>query len=868
MKTRVFLASSLFALTIQQQAHAQNQTQTNTDNAAADSVANEIVVTGQRAQQANAIAEKRRALGIVDVASSDEIGQLPDNNVAEVVERLPGLGVQYDQGEGRFVSIRGVPAELNGYTVNGFELGNPDGDTRALPLDVISGQLLNRIEVAKVKTSDLTGQGIGGTINLVTQTAFDFDRSFIFAANGKIGYQELRKGSQPIEGDITIGGRFGADEEFGILLGASYSDRTFTSFGFFPDDWFEVPAAARGALSSNIKYTDYRLNRERIGASGSLDWRGGATELYLRGIYSIFKEDEYRQRLRIDFAEPELLEDGALVLNPGGVTGTSSDTEQRSDLRLEQKEKSVLAFMAGGSSQFGSGWTADYGIAWVHNEVREPNQSWQFRGSPGQVSFDFSDRLYTVIPDNGFLEPADLGFRSFTAQDDSGDEDIWQGRLDITRSLAFGEDSFLKFGANIRLTDKSFDGETANYSRGDTDNRFTLDGLSGPDVTVFPRSGRGYLITPAIDEFLIQDFTDANLDGPLFVFSDGGTLEDGTLDDFSLDENIYAGYAMANLDFGTIAVTAGLRVERTELDITGFQLENETDVIPASESKSYTNFLPSIVVRVSPAEDVIFRAAYSRSIGRPQYADLSPGGSIAFDISDTGIVEGSVSLGNAELEPFVSDAFDLTAEWYFAPGGLLSLGAFAKFIDNPIFTETVTLFDTSFAGRDYDILRFSQRQNADKGDIIGLEAAYQQQFTMLPGLLSGLGVNLNVTFIDSNLRVPDRENSGFPEQSDLLWGAQLFYQKGPVEASVAYNHTGRAPIGISGDPVTDEYNDDLRRLDAKIVFDVTNNIRIFAEGKNLTDEPTRQYQGEDFRDRVIQQERYGRTYYAGVSVRW
>ncbi|QTD57418.1 TonB-dependent receptor [Parasphingorhabdus cellanae] len=850
MRLCVFITSSLSALVISQPTFAQSS-----------AANNEIVVTGQRAQQANAIAEKRSALGIIDVASADEIGQLPDNNVAEVVERLPGVGVQYDQGEGRFVSIRGVPAELNGYTVNGFELGNPDGDTRALPLDVISGQLLNRIEVSKVKTSDLLGQGIGGTINLVTQTAFDFDRPFIFSANGKVGYQELREGSQPIEGDVTIGGRFGADEEFGILLGASYSDRTFTSFGFFPDDWFEVPEAARGALPSNIKYTDYRLNRERIGASGSLDWRGGATELYIRGIYSIFKEDEYRQRLRIDFDDA--------VLDPGGVTGSATDTEQRSDLRLEQKEKSVLAIMAGGSSEIGSDWIIDYGAAFVHNEVREPNQSWQFRGNPGPVSLDFSDRLYTVIPDNGFLEPSDLGFRSFTAQDDSGDEDIWQGRLDFTRNLALGEDSFLKFGANIRLTDKSFDAETANYGRGDADNRFTLDGLSGPDVTVFPRSGRGYRITPVIDEFLIQDFTNANLNGPLFVFDDGDTLEDGTLDDFSLDENIYAGYMMANLDFGEIAVTAGLRVERTELDITGFRLDEETTtVLPATERKRYTDFLPSIVVRISPADDVIFRAAYSRSIGRPQYADLSPGGAISFDLSDTGIVEGSASLGNADLDPFVADSFDMTAEWYFAPGGLLSLGAFAKFIDNPIFTETLTLFDTSFAGRDYDILRFSQPQNAEQGDIIGLEAAYQQQFTMLPGLLSGLGVNLNVTFIDSNLRVPDRKNGGFPEQSDLLWGAQLFYQKGPVEASVAYNHTGRAPIGISGAPVTDEYNDDLRRLDAKIAFDVTDNIRIFAEGKNLTDEPTRQYQGEDFRDRVIQQERYGRTYYAGVSVRW
>ena len=146
-----------------------------------------IVVTGQRAQQERAIEIKREAVGIMDVAAADEIGQLPDRNVAEVIERLPGVGVQYDQGEGRYVAIRGIPSDLNNNTVNGFELGNPDGNTRRLPLDIVSGQLLNRVEVTKAKTADLDAQGIGGTINLVTQTAFDFAEPFVLSANVQAG---------------------------------------------------------------------------------------------------------------------------------------------------------------------------------------------------------------------------------------------------------------------------------------------------------------------------------------------------------------------------------------------------------------------------------------------------------------------------------------------------------------------------------------------------------------------------------------------------------------------------------------------------------------------------------------------------------
>jgi TonB-dependent receptor len=843
---------SAVALVAGTSAHAQSANSPSDGGAAG--YGNEIVVSGQRAQQQRSIEEKRLSLGVVDVTAADDIGQLPDKNVAEAVERLSGVGVQYDQGEGRYVAVRGVPSSLNGYTLNGFEIGNPDGNTRALPLDIVSGQLLNRVEVAKVKTADLTGQGIGATVNLVTQTAFDFDRPFVVQANAQVGYQELRKGSQPVRGDVTVGGRFGADEQFGILLGASYSDRTYTSYGIYPDDWAPDENAARGAVPINIKYTDYRLKRERIGAAGSLDWRSGTTELYVRGVYSRFTEDEYRQRLRLDFSD--------IAWDANGLAGLASTSEQRSDLRTEYKEKSILSFMGGGSTEFGNDWKLDFGAARTRNEVIEPNELWQFRGNPGAVAVNFTDKLFNAVPSGGYLSPSALGFRQYTAQDENGLEKTWQFRADLTGKLpSIGENSFVKFGANARWTDKSFDSANAVYTRGTAANRFTLDGLAGEDVTVKLGNGHDYFLSPAIDENLIRAYTEGRLGGPQFVLDTATSLANDTLGDFSLDENVFAGYGMVNLDFGSIAVTGGLRVERTKLGITGYLLEGDT-VTPSSADRSYTDWLPSLVLRVKPSDDTVFRVAYSRSVGRPQYSDLSPGG----EVSSEGDGELNVSTGNPALKPYVADALDMTAEWYFAPGGLLSLGAFAKFIRNPIFVQSYTINDGSFGGIDYDRINFSQTQNAQKGDIVGLEASYQQQFTFLPGLLSGLGMNLNLTLIDGSLRLPGGGSVGFPEQSKLLWGAQLFYQKGPLEASVAYHHTGRALITAGDTRLADSFNDDLRRLDAKIGIDITPNLRIFAEGQNLTDEPTRQYQG-GVRDWVSQNERYGRTFYIGASVR-
>ncbi len=842
----------------------------------------EVIVTGQRAQQERAIQAKRNAVGIIDVVSADEIGRLPDRNVAEVLERLPGIGVVYDQGEGRYVAIRGVPADLNNYTVNGIEIGNPDGQTRAMPLDVISGQLLNRVEVAKAKTADMDGQGIGGSINLVTQTAFDFKKTVNLLVNAQAGYQELNE-KYPVRGDISLGARLGANEQFGLLLGISYSDRTFTSYGFYPDDWRPVPGADRGGLPTNTKFTDYSLKRERIGATGSFDFRPSDDhQFYIRGIYSKFSEDEYRQRYRLDFATAALVGSSRFTLNPDGLTGTVTGTpnvgtgsgagpEERRDLRLEIKKKSVLAAMAGGSSRFGNSVKLDYALARVHNEVREPNQLWQFRCSPGTVDFDFSERLFEAVPRTE-CTASQLNFRQYSEQNETGDEDIWQGRADATWSLpALGEKSYVKFGAKYRATDKNFDSNNDVWVRGGSAaTRFTLAqfSLDGPPVNSFPDDDdRPFPIAPTLDADALREFTAENLSGPFFVVNTAATRENATLSDFDVDEDVTAAYAMANLTFGQVTVTPGLRFEHTRSAITGFRLEGGTNVVPAKGGSSYDDFLPSLIVRFEPRRDVVLRTAYTRSLGRPNYAQLSPGGELTFEDADTDTrFEGSFDSGNAGLKPYRSDNFDASAEYYFGRGGLIAIGLFAKLIKNPIFIQSVTQTDVSFANRDFERLVTTQPLNAEDGEILGIEAAYQQQFTFLPGILSGFGIELNGTLISSRLDLPDGRETTFPQQSDFLYGAQLFYQHGRLDASIAFHNTGKSLIAVGGEDFEDQFNDDLRRLDAKASFKATENLSLFVEAQNLTDEPTRQFQW-DRPDWLIQNERYGRTFYVGISAR-
>lgn len=840
--------------------------------AAADEAA--IVVTGQRAAQQRAIDAKRAAIGVIDVAAADEIGRLPDRNVAEVVERLAGVGVTYDQGEGRYVAIRGVPSNLNGYTVNGFEIGAPDGSTRSVPLDLISGQLLNRVEIAKVRTSDADGQGIGGTVNLVTQTAFDYAKPFALVLNGEAGYQDLQQNKVPVRGDASVAKRFGADEQFGIVLGASYSDRTFTSNGVYPDSWRPLPGFARGGAPTDIKYTNYTLERERIGGSGSFDWRpGDRQQLYLRGVYSRYAEHEVRPRYELDFLTDQILATPAFRLNPDGLTGTvASGSDRRTELRLDDKIKTTASIQAGGRTLLDR-LTLDYGGAWTRNHVSDDFPRWQFRAcDPGRVGFDFSDPVFTAAP-AAECNPGQLRFTNYQLQRQKSTERLYQGRLDATYALpGLGTGSFLKLGGKFRRSDRGFDQTLDVWTGGTTAaTRFTLaaDGLAGPPGLVRPDGDdldKVYVNAPTIVPAAIKAFTAANLAGPLFVRDAATSLSNDTLTDYRLREDVASGYGEANLVFGAMTVTAGVRYERTALDITGFQLVRGT-VAPQPFRSRYGNVLPSVIARIQPSRDTLFRLAYTRSVGRPEYSALDPGGTLAYtDGTAPGTRQGSVTAGNPALKPYVSDNVDATAEWYFQRGGLLAVGVFAKFVRDPIFTEAYTRFNTTYQGQLYTTLSFSQPLNGRRGDIVGVEAQFQQQLTFLPGPLAGLGVALTGTLTDSTLHLPSGRVSTFPQQSKYLYGAELFYQRGPVEASIAYHNTGHSLLSAGEPAYNDQYNNDLRRLDAKASLALRRGLRLFFEAQNLTDEPTRQYQAGRT-DWITQTERYGRTFYGGASIR-
>ena len=831
---------------------------------AAAQTVDEMVVTGQRASQQKAIDAKKNSTAVIDAISADDLGRLADKNVAENLERLPGVGLFYDQGEGRYVSIRGFDSSLSNVTLNGVELGNPDGlaSEPRIPLDVVGGQLLSRLEVVKVVTPDMDAQGIGGSVNLVTQSPFDFKKDVFARASGQVGYQEAFKGSHPLQGDATVGGIFG-DGKWGALIGVSGSSRKFHSNGFFPDDWRAVPASARGGLPTNIKFTNYTIKRERVGVSGALEYRPTDDDkFYLRGLYSKFTENEHRQRYRADFGANL----ANVTFNADGYTGVARNVDAREDLREEHKEKSFSSLSLGGDNQRGP-WKFEYDLSYGYTEVVEPNRLWQFRSVTANtvVDFDMKPLLFTAEPRD--LPLSNLGFRQYQEQDENGNETNWASRVSARYDVDWGDGGYVKFGAKVRDEDKKFDGRTDVWDRaGAGANRFTLADfdLHGPDEFVVFED-RTYTLRYVIGQAIIP-FTDTNLSGPRFVKNLAASLTNNTINDYGLNERIYAGYGMFDIRFGQLRAIGGLRLERTETDVHGFTLVNGGTITPASRSNDYNNLLPNLQLRFEPQKDLILRAAYSRTLGRPDFGKLKISGTLTFVPRADGQLDGELDEGNVDLKPYVSDNLDATAEWYFAQGGLISAGAFYKKINDPIYKFRQTFNNITVDGRTFATLGYTQPRNAKSGEITGIELAYQQQFVFLPGLLSGFGVAANLTLIDSHLDVIDRRTK-FLQQSDTLYGGQLFYQKGPFEAALSFHHTGKNLLSLGSTPAGDTYNDDYERVDVKASYAINDRFQVFVEGQNLTDTKLRQYIGPQ-RDFITNYERLRRTFYAGVSAKW
>ena len=813
----------------------------------------DIVVTGTRAGERKAIEEKRKADNFVDAIYANDVGKLPDQNVAEAVRRIPGLSVANDQGEGRYVIIRGINPDLVNVTLNGMTLPAPEPEGRQVKLDDIPSALINAVVVTKSLTADQDANAIGGSVDVRTLSAFDRSARVFADARMAYGWSKLN-GKHPYEGDVQVGGLFGPDGQFGAVLSINYSKRPIASENFQGSTAYRAPVAANGfVVPDQYGLRDYNLTRTRKGAVLNLDWRpSDTTKVFLRGTYSAFDDNETRDQFIID--------NQSAFTNQTATTGTFRG---RGSVRVRrrQEEDNTKSVQGGGEFDVGPGHLAISG-GYARAEKRDPLRSeYNFRtgGTALTVNYDVSDTPYDFVP------TATLAQTAYTLNSVNYDrrlavERLAQGRVDYTIPLDVGSD-----GSSIKIGGKYLDRRKTNnrdyVTYGLTSGRtFTLANVSYLGDTSF--YGSDYSFGPRIGYDTAQAYLVAN--PGTITLNAAGSINNSLANDYDVKERILAGYAMATLKFDKLTLVPGVRVEQTR-DRSQAKLITAASSINSGfnsfGSKQYTDVFPGLNARYDLSDDLVLRAAATTSIGRPNYAQLAP-----FVSVDQTTSPNSVAQGNPDLKPYKALNFDGAVEYYLPGQGLISLGGFYKKLDDPIYAQALLGQSGTFAGQALTNATVSTALNIDKAKVYGVEVNLQTRFTFLPSPLDGFGISANYTRIWGNGNgtvlgaIPRTGDIPLFLQSKHVGTAQIIYEKYGFAVRAAYSYRSAYLDTLGATAALDQYTDHNGQLDVNASYQVTPELTFFANATNLTDAPWRRYIGS--KALLVERERYD------MSVRW
>jgi TonB-dependent receptor len=827
----------------------------------------EIVITGQREAQRAAIAVKREEFVVADIVSADDIGKLPDHNTAAALRRIPGISVMEDQGEPRFPVIRGLRSTYNRTTIDGAIVASVDETGRTVPLDIVPSVMAGRLSVIKTVTPENDGNAIGGVINVTTRSAFDAGRPFF---NGIASY-----GSYERSGDVRndkpsyrlafAGGRtFGAEDQWGVVLGASFEQLDYdipqvesqdpSVREYRPDG---VPVASGDPTGNGIQVPTYQRlfwynnTKQRKGVNGKIEYRPTDSFRWeASGLIAKMEDDEERIENR--------LEPIGNVANQTQTTGSFARGRGVVQLNQPITNREISLARTGFQWDFAPNWKADGDLVYSTASLDVPNISSEFRTVDAQganYAFNYNTAnplfpVFTPVNDAAYRNPANYVLQQHREALTATEEKTSQARFDLAYDDEGGDRSLkAKVGGVARHSERDFRSTQVNYTARSF--VYTLDEVDKPGPSQLI-AGQ-YLINPRIDSAAELAFFNANKSR----FTVATSAPTG---DYQVEEDVYAAYGQASYTIGDFTVLGGVRYERTE--VKGAAVRSTAGVLtPINNSGSYGNWLPSIHLQWKPAQDIIVRAAWTNTIGRPDYNSLAATETLNFDGSQP-----TLSRGNPGLKARESRGFDLSVE-YYPQDGLISAAVFTKSIDNEIFTLSST--QQLDVGRGLETVIVSTPRNAETAKINGVELALQQAFTFLPEPFNGFGVNANLTWLDTEftfLTSAGPRTTGLFQQPEITTNESIYYQRGRFEARVSHNYIGGQLETINDTNAnSDQYWKGRHLFDANLSYRPTSYLTVFVEGQNLSNTGRQEVTGPG--RRYLQEwANYGRTYWVGAAV--
>lgn len=777
-----------------------------------------FTVEGTRGGQAKALNLQRASESLKEMIAADAIGRFPDHNASETLQRMSSIALERDQGDGRFVSIRGLYGDLNSTQLNGVNIPSSENGTRRVNFDSIPTEILDGVELTKASTPDMDGDAIGGSINLKTKTAFS-QEGRILSGSAEGVYNDF-SGKWGHKLGLTYGQRF-ADDKWGFIVSLSDSLKKHAAL----DSEASTPWALRSGVlvpDGNIDIREYQVRRIRQGASASLDFHPNKEDAYyLRGTYNHFSDTENRFR--------ELFRNTAATTTViDAQRGTVSGRPIQIDIKDRTEDQNFYNVTAGGEHARGA-LRVDYLAAIAQAELPDPFRSeYVFQSPNTSWTYDFSDSYKPKLSGayQTSITPNSFTLNSHRVRDSLQQDKEFTLALNVRRDTKFGDLSgYWKVGAKYRDREKTSDTEDSRYNANAAVNLGTLglarqssfrNDATNPFITINPVAFDGYF----------------RANPSAFVLNPITSLLGSRSVDYKTNEDVLAGYAMASVTSGNLTVLGGVRVEQTDFKTSGWTITapgTATQAFtPLRVSSDYTNWLPGLHARYKLGRQTQIRASFNQSLARPNYGDSA--GTASVDLATN--VE---TRGNPHLKPYQANNFDASVEFYPKALGVWSAGVFAKEIKDFIFRQT--LARSGQGGADLNI-----PLNGKKATIKGLELTWQQNLTMLPSPFDGFGIYSNYTLTDSDANygaARPGEHLPFSRQSKSMGNFAVSYEKYGFFVRVSLNY--RSPYiedgGLGGNLATDTWVDDHTQIDVSTNYRLTKRLTVYAELLNVNEEP-------------------------------
>jgi TonB-dependent receptor len=809
-----------------------------------------VVVEGYRAGRARAFQQKRNAINIADIVSSDAIGNLPDRNVSEAAGRLPGVSLvlDFDGGEGRYVSIRGVEPNLNQVTLDGATLAAPGGVRlgRAVPLDTLHASQISQIEVIKSATPDMDANALGGTLNIKTASPFDHKERFLA---GSVGFNHSGTTEKSgLASDVTFSDIFGPKRHWGLSLGASYDKRFYANHRLQSAWDLRTIGGTEMWLPNRLELNSDTGIFERYGGNFGLEYRPEAdARFYLRLNQSrqYHPFDQFETNVNVDNSP-------ARVTLASPTSGTFAAAGVRTERReLNDRVDQHLLAITGGFSKVVGEFTiepmATFSTAQEKTVLARRRDFRSNTGTTGAVTFDigaFDFRRWAVDP--AVDTPDKYPLRRTGDNYGTTDEDTLTAKIDVRRKAdaLFGRPGNLKAGFKYLQRDRVVDltavrllpGATWNQTLAQLGTRAPIPVYRGRYTTGFRVNGQA-----------ATDYIKANPSATTFdaVTSAANSIED----DFDLDEYIYAAYAMGRVEIDKLTLLGGVRWEKTDATIRAVEARTVSGTLagefPTSGTRSYHEIFPNLQAAYRISDRFVLRAAITRTLGRPAYEDARP--LSRFNYTPLGAAAlnsafpntGTLNIGNPNLGPFLGSNYDLTLEWYGKGSGIVSAALFRKDVRDPIYSFVETRQNVVHSGVALERLDVSGVRNADSGRISGVEINLYQPFSFLPSPFDGLGIDANVTRITSTVKVPVRPGEDFPFflQPGKIANVTLFYERARVSVRIAWSYVDEQLISLGSNATLDFYRHPRDQYDAQLSYRITPHYSVVASARNLGREP-------------------------------